>query len=116
MHEMSLVMSIWDILESELEKKQYRLINEIELEVGESLGVVSEYLVTCFDVVKVERSETKNTLLNITNRKSIAECNQCKTKWNFKDSWYICPNCGISDSEIIEGKGINILSMEIEEK
>ncbi|OGI09539.1 MAG: hypothetical protein A2Y40_09145 [Candidatus Margulisbacteria bacterium GWF2_35_9] len=115
MHEMSLVMSIWDIVETEIEKHQYRIINEIELEVGESLGVISEFMETCFDAVKIERKETTKTKLKIITKQSIAKCNRCNRTWDYKDHWYICPDCGISDSEIIEGKGIHFLGMEIDE-
>ncbi|MDD5456403.1 MAG: hydrogenase maturation nickel metallochaperone HypA [Candidatus Margulisbacteria bacterium] len=115
MHEMSVIMSAWNIIEEEMKKKHYKKLLSVDIEVGDYLDIVDESLELCFEAVTMESDVAKDAELNIIHKKTVVQCNRCKSTWDFKENWYICEKCNISDSVIIAGKDFRILSLEIEE-
>lgn len=114
MHEMSLMMSIWDGVKEEVETQGYRNVHRIEIEVGDVLGVVDEFLQTCFEALKQEESVIQHAQLVIRHTPTLVRCNRCKNEWSYDDHWYYCDQCGISDSDIVTGKGLSILTLDVD--
>jgi hydrogenase nickel insertion protein HypA len=114
MHELSLILSIFDVIKNEIKKHKYKKINTVELEVGDYLNAINESLITCFDAAKSEVAETKDAQLIIFNKTTTVQCNICKSKWDFKNNWFFCKDCNVADSEFIAGKEFKIIALEVE--
>jgi hydrogenase nickel incorporation protein HypA/HybF len=111
---MSLIMDLWKVVQSESKLHQYTLINTINIEVGDYLKVIDEFLLSAFDALKMEHPLIKNTKLTITSKHSVAKCMSCNTEWSFEESPYICPDCADSNMSIIDGHELKIVSMDVE--
>jgi hydrogenase nickel insertion protein HypA len=114
MHEMSLMLSLWDVVESEVKQNNYLKVHNVEVEIGDYLGVIDEFLQSCFEAVKIQAEYAKGAQLKIAHITSKIKCNNCQNSWNYKDHLFFCPNCGHADSEVYEGNELNILSMDVD--
>ena len=114
MHEMSLMSSIWDSILVEKERSFFDKLLTVELEIGEFLGVVDDAMQLAFEAFKMDYSWADSASLQISQISSEVQCNVCSQKWLFKEHWYFCPHCGVSNTKIISGKDIHIISIEVE--
>ena len=113
MHELSIVMSMVDIVEDELQKSGAGAVLEIELEIGTLSGVILEAMEFALD------EGVKNTILGKTKKKIIsipgrAKCNQCSHEFDVEDLFTSCPECSSFDSTVIQGEELRIKSIVVE--
>jgi len=113
MHELSIVMSMVDIVEEELRKSESTTVLEIELEVGALSGVIKEAM----DFALNEGA--RNTVIGKAKKKIIsipgkAKCNNCSHKFDIEDLFTPCPECSSSDSNILQGEELRIKSIVVD--
>ena len=113
MHEMSIALSIIDIVTDNASKAEAKSVSEVELDIGELSGIELEALIFAFDTAKV------GTLLEkcktIVNRiKPIAKCATCSHEFNVNNVWTSCPVCSDTKLDIIAGQEMRIKSINIE--
>ena len=113
MHELSIVMSMVDIVEDELKKSDAARVLEIELEIGTLSGVIIEAMEFALE------EGVKNTVLSDAEKKIIqipgkARCNKCNNEFTTDDLFTPCPKCGSFDSTIIQGEELRIKSIVVE--
>jgi len=113
MHEFSIALSIIDIANEYAVKAKSDNIIEIEIEVGDVSGVISEALEFSLE------SAVKNSVLEKATRKIIkipgmAKCNDCGTQFNIDNVYGQCPGCSSYDNEVIKGKELRVKSLLID--
>ncbi len=113
MHELSIVMSMVDIVEDELQKSDAKSVIEIELEIGTLSGVIIEAMEFAFD------EGVKNTVLGNAKKKIIsipgkAKCNNCSLEFEIEDLFTSCPDCMSFESEVMQGEELRIKSIVVE--
>lgn len=113
MHELSIVMSMVDIIEDELRKSESKAVLEIELEIGTLSGVIIEAMEFALE------EGAKNTIIGKSKKKIIeirgrARCNNCSHEFNTDDLFTPCPECGSFDSKIIQGEELRVKSIVVE--
>ena len=113
MHELSLAMNVVEIAEKEVRKANAKTVNEIEIEIGDLSGVVLEAM----EFAMTEA--VKNTVLNkskITFHKvsARAKCLKCLTEFEVEDYYNSCPQCSSFENEIIQGRELRVLSLNID--
>jgi len=79
MHELSIVASLFELLEEKAKEKKAKKIVSVKLKVGALSGVVPEFLETAFDIYKKDTiaSESK---LKIEEVPLKIRCQQCGTE------------------------------------
>jgi hydrogenase nickel incorporation protein HypA/HybF len=113
MHELSIAMSIVDLAEEEAEQRGAR-INAVHLKLGALSGVVKEallssYEMACFDTV------LQGSRLVIEDVPVVVFCSNCKIERAPKSLQYFCCSvCGTPTSEIIHGKELKVVALEIQ--
>ena len=120
MHELSMAMSILDVILEKAREEEATRIHEITIEIGELLFLNPEQFKFCMELV-TEKTLAEGAQLTIKEKPSKVKCKSCgkKFRWNRSpDNHFIFPvlecECGSKDLEITEGRELNIVSIRIE--
>ena len=103
MHELSLAMSIVDLVEREAAKAWASKIRSLELEIGSLAGIEIDSLLTSLQMV-MERTALQDVRVDISRVKPKATCEQ----------YTPCPVCGSYESFLVNGREFRLKSIEIE--
>ncbi len=94
------------------ERQGAERIDRLGLRVGALSGVVPDALVFAFEVLKKDtiaemaRLEVEYILLRIY-------CPTCEREYTMDDFWYTCPDCGSIQTEIRQGRELEIMYVEL---
>lgn len=120
MHELSMAMSVLNIILEKAKEENATRISEITIEIGELLFLNPEQFKFCMELV-IEKTLADNSKLSITVKPSKVKCKMCGKgfRWDRSpDNHFVFPilecECGSKDLEIVEGRELNIVSIRIE--
>lgn len=113
MHEMSLMSSIFDIINSTIEEYQPRKVNKITLKVGELTNALPEALEMAFEVFS-KGNIVEGATLEILRIPIKVYCSHCDSQSILEDMIYNCPCCQSIGVEVIEGRELQIESIEVD--
>ncbi len=113
MHELSIVASLFEILEEKAKEKKAKKILSVNLRVGKLSGVVPEFLETAFDIYKKETiaSEAK---LKIEEVPLKVQCQKCRAEITKDDFIFVCDACGSRELKTLSGTELLLEKMEME--
>lgn len=114
MHEMSIATGIWSTVVATLDSGGHEKLIQVEVTIGEYLGVVNESLELCWEAITMDDTRAMGSVLTITLEPTEVACHQCQHTWLFSDHRYTCPQCGVSDSHIERGKSLYVRQIEVE--
>ena len=113
MHELSVVASLFEILEEKAQEKGSKKIASLKLQIGKLSGVVPEFLITAFEMYK-KNTIAKEAKLEIEEVPLKIQCNACKKVMILNDFVFICLHCGSQDLETLTGTELLLEKMELE--
>ena len=113
MHELSLIASVFEILEDEARKHGARRVSRVVLRVGVMSGVVPDLLESAFESYK------KDTLADAAKLEIEAVpvkllCPDCGGEAVRADTDFSCAACGSRRVEIVEGRDLVVGMIELE--
>ncbi len=113
MHEAPIAQGILEAAEKEARKNKARLVKKIKLRIGRMTGVVEDPLRFYFETL------TKGTILENAEFEiewvpAKAKCGQCGREYEMEDIIPVCTDCSSLGGEIISGKELEIVGIEIE--
>lgn len=113
MHEAPIAQGILETVEREARQYKTRLVKKINLRIGKMTGVVEDPLRFYFE------SLTKGTIMENAEFEidwvpAKAKCGQCGREYEVEDIIPVCPSCSSLGGEIISGKELDIIRIEIE--
>lgn len=111
MHEMSIVMGIIKIAESEAEKAQVDQFSAIDLEIGTLAGIEFDALDFVWEVA-VQKTVLEKAKRRVHKIHAKAKCSDCKTEYPIKFIHDNCPKCGSFLKIILQGKELRVKSLE----
>jgi hydrogenase nickel incorporation protein HypA/HybF len=111
MHELSLTQSIVD---SVAERFGDTPVVAVRLEIGRLSGVVVDSIRFCFDLV-AEGTTLDGARLEIVEPPGRGRCRECATIFDIDDPFVLCPPCGSANVEVLSGRELRILSVELSE-
>ena len=115
MHELSYILDIIDTVNGALENDSIKEVKTIVVDVGKMSGVVPFYLDKYFEEAK-KGTIFSNTKLEINEIDVKIQCEKCKTIYiPDKENRYKCPKCGERKGELLQGKGITINNIIVED-
>jgi hydrogenase nickel incorporation protein HypA/HybF len=113
MHEMSIAQSLISILQEEMAKHGASTLRSVRLSVGEMSAIVPESLSFCFEIITQDTPlEGAKLLMDRIPLKGY--CPECDHPFDIKDFVFVCPTCGSTHIETIEGQELSIVEMEVE--
>jgi hydrogenase nickel incorporation protein HypA/HybF len=115
MHEMSIVVSFVKTVEEYAVKNNAAKVLKVVLQVGEISGVEPRYLREFYPDV-VEGTILEGSELVIEMVEAIVFCTECATTYNPTKTDMKCPECSSEQCDVIDGRGLLIKEIGIEEK
>ena len=113
MHELSLIASVFEILEDEARKHGARSVSRVVLRVGVMSGVVPDLLESAFESYKIGTLADAATL-EIEAVPVKLRCPDCGGEAVRADTDFSCAACGSRRIEIVEGRDLVVGTIELE--
>ena len=108
MHEMAITQSVVDAV---CEHAAGRRVHSVKVEVGALCAVVPDAMQFCFELA-TEGTVADGADLDLDVQPGAAHCRSCGTDFELQDLILLCP-CGSADVEVLAGRDLRILSMEV---
>lgn len=115
MHELGIAQNILEIVQQAVPKEQTAAVRSIRIRVGPLSGVVPDSLEFCFQAM-VNETEMQNASLAIEQLPAILNCKKCSYRFQTKDLEFFCQSCGSSDLELVSGKELEVVEIELAEE
>lgn len=116
MHEMALMGDILNIIQEDIQNRNFTKVTKVELIVGELSNAMPDALEMAFDIYKTDGLDIsfldKNSQLIIVKEKAIAQCTVCSEEYIPDHKLAFCPNCEIPTGRLISGETFKIKSYE----
>ena len=113
MHELSIVASLFEILEAKARENQATKIVGVRLKVGKLAGIVPEFLESAFDSYKKDTIAAE-ARLEVEEVPLKMRCRKCAAEIEKEDYSLLCPYCSSTDLEIIEGMDLLLDKIDLE--
>ena len=113
MHELSIVASLFEILEEKAKEKKAKKILLVKLKVGALSGVVPEFLETAFNIYK-EDTIAAESKLEIEEVPLKIRCQRCGTEIVKDDIVFICEKCDSRELKTLSGTELLLEKIEVE--
>lgn len=113
MHELSLMQSIIEIVEREIETHGITRVERITVKVGEMMGVEETSMQLAFEVL-AEDTPMAGATLELVYIPGEAYCARCDYRYPVKRYRITCPQCG-GGGQIIAGKELYVDSLEVDD-
>jgi len=115
MHELSIAMSIVEMAEEESERHGGVKITAVHLKLGPLSGVVRTALENAFTLAR-EGTILEEANLIVEQVPIVARCPKCAADRTLPTMQsFICPECQTPLSEIIQGRELEVVALEIED-
>lgn len=115
MHELSIAQSLIDTACEEAQRAGASRVCRISLRIGALAGVVKEALQFSFELA-AEGTLCEGAELDIEDVALTVMCPACNAPRTLPQAWHFsCPDCGAPASEILTGRELDLVSLEIEQ-
>lgn len=115
MHELGIAQDILDVVKQSVPQDQVSAVRWIRIRVGQLSGIVPDSLEFCFQAI-VNDTAMQRAALAIEQVPTIFQCRKCSHRFQVSDWEYLCQACESSDLEIVSGKELHIVEIELEEE
>jgi hydrogenase nickel incorporation protein HypA/HybF len=113
MHELSIALAIVDVATEEAERQGGRVV-AVHLALGDLAGVVKDALVSAFGLAR-EGTALATADLVVREVPVAAFCPTCAAERSPPSPQLLCcPTCGTPTPEIIRGRELQVVALEIE--
>ena len=114
MHELSIAMSILEMAEEEADRRHVR-VNAVHVKLGALSGVVKDSLLFSYDVASAD-TMLKGSRLVIEEVPVAVFCSKCQAQRPVASVQLMCcAECGAPTSDIVQGKELELVALEIQE-
>ena len=114
MHELSIAMSIVELAEEEAERRGVQ-IEAVHLRLGALSGVVKDALLSCYEMA-CDNTALQGSRLVIEEIPVVVFCAHCQAQRPLSSiQLFRCSECGTPSSEIVHGKELEVVALEIKE-
>jgi hydrogenase nickel incorporation protein HypA/HybF len=112
MHELGIAQNILEIVLQSVPEEQAQFVRLIRMRIGPLSGIVADSLDFCFSAV-IGETKMRQARLAIEQIPMIARCKNCRHEFQMEDLTFLCPACQSSNLELISGKELEIVEIEL---
>ncbi|MGB2813465.1 MAG: hydrogenase maturation nickel metallochaperone HypA [Dehalococcoidales bacterium] len=113
MHEMSVTMSLLDLILDEAAKAGASKISGVNIVLGEMTGIIDRYVQANFELLS-QNTPAEGAALSFRNIPRQARCRHCGHAFQPSDFEWNCPECQSLEMEITGGNELYVESIEVE--
>lgn len=113
MHEMSIAQSLIAIVKEEMIENNAKRLRSVRVNIGEMSGIVPETLKTCFEIITA-KGNMKGAVLKMDIAPLVGGCRKCRKEFKVEEYNFSCPECESTDIDIISGREMNIVELEVD--
>ena len=114
MHELSIALSMIDMATEEAQRRGGVQVNALHIRLGPLSGVVKDALLFSYEVA-TSGTLLKGSRLIIEDVPVVIFCSACQAEQELESiQRFCCPVCGTVSSEVVRGKELEFVAMEIE--
>jgi hydrogenase nickel incorporation protein HypA/HybF len=114
MHELSIAMSIVEMAQEEAERRGVR-VDAVHLKLGALSGVVREALQSSYEMA-CEDTPLQGSRLVVEEVPVVIFCPRCSGPRPLSSvQLFCCPECGTPASEVVQGKELEVVALEVSE-
>jgi hydrogenase nickel incorporation protein HypA/HybF len=115
MHELSIAMSIIDVVREESIARQLSKIRRVHLRLGALSGVVKTSLVNAYEIAR-EGTALAGAELVIEEAPIVIYCPSCCGESPADSAQFLCcRRCGTPAGEVISGRELELVALEVEQ-
>lgn len=112
MHELSIALSLLDLVEEEAARRKSR-VAAIHLRLGPLSGVIREALVSAYELAR-EGTAMAATELVVEDVPVVVSCSSCNAERTPVSAYELrCSDCGTPTPEVICGQELDVVALEI---
>jgi hydrogenase nickel incorporation protein HypA/HybF len=112
MHELSIAMSIVDMVQEEAQRHNVE-VEAVYLDLGMLAGITKEALLFSYQMA-CEGTEYQGSRLVIKEIPIEVYCPSCDKQRTLSSmQWFRCPDCGALTPDVIHGKELTITALEV---
>jgi len=113
MHEMSIVTGILRIVEDQARAAEAKVINSIELEIGQLAGIELESLKFCFEVARRDTMADGAELV-IRDIPGLGHCPRCEKDVPVEFHLAVCRECDQALVDVFQGRELRVKSINVD--
>lgn len=110
MHELSVVLEIFELTDEISKEQNLTEIRSVSIEAGELCGIIPDYFRECWRAARIG-SRYENTRLDLTVKPAIALCS-CGREYEMTANGRVCPYCKRTDYTVKSGRQFLITQIE----
>ncbi|MBF0171057.1 MAG: hydrogenase maturation nickel metallochaperone HypA [Nitrospinae bacterium] len=114
MHEMSIALSVVDIVADYARRNGAERVRRVTVEVGALSGVVPEALAFAYDEAAAG-SLAEGSELTLVAIPSAARCRACGHAFAPDYHIFVCPACGSLETQLTAGEELAVTEMEVDD-
>jgi len=115
MHEVSLALSLLEIIEKKCREEGCQRVEAVRVRVGKASSVQPEAFSFAFEVVKKD-TIAENARFIIDLIPLGGTCSACGNRFETEESYILeCPSCGSPSLQITQGYELEIVELEVNE-
>jgi hydrogenase nickel incorporation protein HypA/HybF len=115
MHELSIALSLIDSATEEAERRGGARVTALHLRLGPLSGVVKDALLFSYEVA-CNGTPLEGSRLVIEDVPVVIHCRECQKDQQLESiQRFCCPVCGTLSAEVVQGRELEFVAMEIEE-
>lgn len=114
MHELGIAGNILDIVRQAVPEGKAGDVRKIRIRVGPLSGVVPDSLVFCLEAL-LHESEMKHAGPIVETVPAVAICQTCRKQFAVEDFAFSCPSCSSVSLELISGRELEVVDIELAE-
>jgi hydrogenase nickel incorporation protein HypA/HybF len=99
------------VVESVCEHAAGRRVHSVRVEIGALCAIVPDAMQFCFQLA-TEGTVADGARLDLDVLPGSARCRSCGQEFQLDDPFLLC-SCGSADAEVLAGRELKILSMEV---
>lgn len=113
MHEVGLMLEAVRVAVDEARARGAERVTALRLRVGALSGVVPEALEFAFDLVTAG-TPAAGARLELERVRARWRCARCGQEYESTEGWPACPRCESAEAELLEGRELELVNIEIE--
>jgi hydrogenase nickel incorporation protein HypA/HybF len=113
MHELSIAMSIVDLAQEEAEQRKVQ-VTGVHIKLGALSGVVKDALLASYEMASFD-TPLQGSHLVVEEIPVLVFCSTCQSQRPISSiQLFCCEECGTPASEIVQGKELQVVALEIQ--